>query len=448
MEVAAGLEVLALVHFAGNAFLRTYQLLVSPSAVTYLIREQFYHFEPKRPAIERFMPKRLRNTFYILSLREWNLDVLLHRLLWRPMKQVGGLMGVVSFRSFLLTTVPVLMGGIWLYFNQGALPGEVLTYVPTLFAFIGLVMVMRAFTERGSTRKGWTLVLMNHLWIALAVSFNEHFSYDHTLIYLSGIGVAFVVGVLAINRLRKLEPDSHLDRFHGFSHRHPKLGMVFLAACLGMAGFPISPTFIGEDLIFSHIHADQLVLAFLVASSFIVNGLALIRMYARLFLGPHDGHGREGTGLRGGAEGLRSGAEHLRSTALGLCSTALGLCSGALGLCSGALGLCSTALGLCSTALGLCSGALGLRSTALGLCSTALGLRSGAEHLRSGAEHLRSGAEHLRSGAELVGCTPPVFGNTPKALRTTLKRLGSALKGVGNALTEGHWPRAAWQPSQ
>ncbi len=44
IEIAAGFEGLALFHFAGNAFLRTYQLLVSPSVVSYLIREQFYNF--------------------------------------------------------------------------------------------------------------------------------------------------------------------------------------------------------------------------------------------------------------------------------------------------------------------------------------------------------------------------------------------------------------------
>ena len=33
IEVAAGFEEVALVHFAGNAFLRAYQLLVSPSVV-------------------------------------------------------------------------------------------------------------------------------------------------------------------------------------------------------------------------------------------------------------------------------------------------------------------------------------------------------------------------------------------------------------------------------
>jgi formate hydrogenlyase subunit 3/multisubunit Na+/H+ antiporter MnhD subunit len=56
---------------------------------------------------------------------------------------------------------------------------------------------------------------------------------------------------------------------------------------LGLSGFPITPTFIGEDLIFSHIHEDQIVLACFVTLSFIIDGLSIIRMYARLFLGPH-----------------------------------------------------------------------------------------------------------------------------------------------------------------
>lgn len=41
IEVSLGFEKFAPFHFAGNAFLRTYQLLVSPSVVSYLIREQF-----------------------------------------------------------------------------------------------------------------------------------------------------------------------------------------------------------------------------------------------------------------------------------------------------------------------------------------------------------------------------------------------------------------------
>ena len=45
VEIGFGWLNLALFHFCGNAFLRTYQLLVSPSVVSYLIREQFYDFK-------------------------------------------------------------------------------------------------------------------------------------------------------------------------------------------------------------------------------------------------------------------------------------------------------------------------------------------------------------------------------------------------------------------
>jgi NADH:ubiquinone oxidoreductase subunit 4 (chain M) len=88
--------------------------------------------------------------------------------------------------------------------------------------------------------------------------------------------------------LKLLEGTIDLDQFHGHSHRHPKIAIVFLIACLGASGFPITPTFIGEDLIFSHIHEDQVLLAFFTALSFIIDGLAIIRIYARVFLGPHS----------------------------------------------------------------------------------------------------------------------------------------------------------------
>ena len=56
-------------------------------------------------------------------------------------------------------------------------------------------------------------------------------------------------------------------------------------AVLGLIGFPISPTFIGEDLLFSHIHEDQFVLATLAALAFVMEGVAAVRIYARLFFG-------------------------------------------------------------------------------------------------------------------------------------------------------------------
>jgi hypothetical protein len=52
-------------------------------------------------------------------------------------------------------------------------------------------------------------------------------------------------------------------------------------------GFPITPSFLGIDLIFTHIHTDQIVFAFILALSFIIVGLSLVRIYSRVYLGPH-----------------------------------------------------------------------------------------------------------------------------------------------------------------
>jgi formate hydrogenlyase subunit 3/multisubunit Na+/H+ antiporter MnhD subunit len=147
-------------------------------------------------------------------------------------------------------------------------------------------MVLKAFSERESVRKSWTLIMLNHVSIAIAISFNEHFNFEHNLWYLSGIVLTWALGLVIINKLRNQEWVS-LNRFYGHAFEHPIYAVLFLLMCLGISGFPITPTFVGEDLIFSHIHADQILLAVVIAFSLIINGLASIRIYSRVFLGPH-----------------------------------------------------------------------------------------------------------------------------------------------------------------
>ena len=149
-------------------------------------------------------------------------------------------------------------------------------------------MVIKSFSERRSAFLSWVLIIMNHFWIALAISFNEHFQLSDAHLYLSGIVVSGLIGFIALMRLKKLEGKIDLNQFYGHVYEHPKIAFVFLIACLGLTGFPITPTFIGEDLIFSHIHEDQFLLAFITSVAFIIDGIALVRMYARLFLGPHQ----------------------------------------------------------------------------------------------------------------------------------------------------------------
>lgn len=287
IEVALGFQNLALVHFAGNAFLRTYQLLVSPSVVTYLIREQFYRYSPDEKSIESKYPTKLANSLYILCLKEFNLDNMMYGFLWNPMKIMGKKIRFLSLNQLIVIFVPLYFGGILLWIYQDNFPQFFIHLLPIVFSLIGLLMVLKAFTERYRARMSWVLILLNHAWVALSISFNEHFSLSHVLVYLSGIIVMGLFGYLTLRRIKRIEGNIDLDRFHGHVYEHPKIAFAFFLACLGVSGFPITPSFIGEDLIFSHIHEDQLLLAFLTALSLIIDGLAIIRIFARVFFGPH-----------------------------------------------------------------------------------------------------------------------------------------------------------------
>lgn len=287
IEIAFGLEVIALIHISGNAFLRTYQLLISPSVVSYKIREQLYEYKPRIRNFEDSLPKRIENTIFILSLKEWNLDSLMYRYLWNPVKRIGGRWTWMNFKYIFYVIAMMMSLGIVLLYFSDKIDDEIKHYLPLFFSLFGFLIAIKAFSERDSVRKSWTLILFNHFAIAIAISFNEHFDWMHHVWYLSGVIVSWFLGLMIINYLRKREVWISLNQFHGHSFEHPKAAFLFLLCCLGFAGFPITPTFIGEDLIFSHIHYHQVSLALFTALSLIINGLATIRIYARIFLGPH-----------------------------------------------------------------------------------------------------------------------------------------------------------------
>jgi NADH-quinone oxidoreductase subunit L len=287
IEIALGFETLALIHFAGNAFLRTYQLLVSPSVVSYLIRDQFYNFKPREKAIEDSYPKKIEYTLYILALKEFNLEGFLNMVLWRPLKIIGKSLDFLNIKRIYFLFIPIYLMGFITYKFKLHLPYQLTNMLPELFAFIGLVFVFKSFSERKSPFLAWILIVMNHFWIALAIVFNDKVSVSEIAYYLAGIIVAGIIGYIDLLQLQKLERRILINQYLGHVYEHPKFAFFFLLATLGITGFPITTTFIGEDLIFSHIDSNQLFLAFFVASSFVVSGIAGIRIYARLFLGPH-----------------------------------------------------------------------------------------------------------------------------------------------------------------
>ncbi len=286
IEVALDLHMLALIHFAGNAFLRTYQLLVSPSVLSYRIHDMFFNFSPDKQRGKKPFSK-LSNAIYTLSIKEWNLDWYLYRFLWTPFKMIGRNIDFLVKRVPLMFIFAFFLLGLFGFISKDSIPDHLNNSFTHIFSILGLMLVLKAFAERGDAGRAWLLVIAGQCFVTLSIASNEYVALHQIIMYLSGVMVSAVAGYFCLYKIKQLNHDTDLNRFHGYSYEKPWLGLFFLLCCLGLIGFPFTPAFLGIDVLFTHIHANQVLLIILTALSFIFIELAVLRIYARIFMGQH-----------------------------------------------------------------------------------------------------------------------------------------------------------------
>lgn len=287
IEIALGWHTLTLIHFASHAMLRSYQLLISPSVISYEMKRQFYEFKPvnrkRRPAVLQ----NISNTIYILSLNEWYLDKLMYYMAWGTFKKAGTFLhiiprSIIKWGSFVLVVaVPALA-----VFSRMQLLGvtpDVLVYV---FLSLALVYILRTFTEKEKVLYAWYKIGAFHVFLVSAMYANG-LSVQDLLLYTSGIAVSYFLGHFVLNNIRRKEKFISLDDYQGHCYEYPMTEFWFFLASLGLMGFPITPAFLGMELMLSGVKETQPVLMAMLLIALFVNALSMIRMYARIFLGPH-----------------------------------------------------------------------------------------------------------------------------------------------------------------
>lgn len=290
VELSLGLENLVLFHFSANAFLRTYQLLVSPSVVAHLLKVQSQENVQRKLSLvervsdwslERLLPTAGRSSLYVLALNEGYMESLIKVLIWQPLKRIGRTANRLDGRA--LRFVFLGFGAICIaqIFAKSV-------WAPSVSILVGgaLLFSISAFGERQSWEKAWNAVGLGSLFTALSVwAGTPSASYD-VLVFLIG-GVPFwAFGVWTLRRLEKKVRQPSLDAFHGLAGRDPVGASGLLVAFMGLSGFPISPVFLGEDLLLHHATGDHLSLAVAICAVFVLNGLTLARLYAHVSLGP------------------------------------------------------------------------------------------------------------------------------------------------------------------
>lgn len=289
IEIILGLHTIAIIHLVGNAFLRAYQLLISPSIVTYLMREQFFNYQPRES--KGLLSSKWRNTLLIGGIKEWRIDSIMYNYVWNPLKKMGKITKGISASTIALVSLVLLSGALFLINNEDIMTESMHHWVSIIACTVSLFIALKGFTDRGNPVAIWSALIIAHFWLVIGVGLNEHFNAEDAVFYLSGIILSAIAGYFILFRLQKTE-NLNVDGYYGLAQRYPILSAAFLLVCITMAGFPLSTTFIGEDLLFTHIELNQFVLAILVTLIYIIEGIALLRMYTRLFLGPYQANER------------------------------------------------------------------------------------------------------------------------------------------------------------
>jgi NADH-quinone oxidoreductase subunit L len=287
IEVALGWHILVLVHFASHAMLRSYQLLISPSVVNYAIKKQFFEFTPITRKNRPGFIQNISNSIYILSLNEWYLDNIVYQITWGWFKKAGSLINKtpqkfdIILNQLIWILIPITVA--ILQINQ---IDYNITIFTNLLLALSLYFCLKVFTEKKSAHIAWKNIASIHVLVSCALIVNK-LPYWHLSFYVGGITISYIIGHFVLTHIRKKELPINLNGYQGHCYEYPQTELMFLISCLGLMGFPITSAYLGVELLFNGIHAGQYLELGLLSMIFLINGLAMIRMYARIFLGPH-----------------------------------------------------------------------------------------------------------------------------------------------------------------
>jgi len=293
MELALGLEALVLVHFMGNAFLRCYQLLVSPSIVVHLLRvegatnagfdiQNTTRFQFLPASLRSILPEVIYNTLYVFSLQEGNLELLVRSILWTPLKRVGAIINntnlwlklAFSFGSFAVVGLIIMVSG------------STTKYLALPVSIFMVLASLSAFSQKHSPYSVWNAIGLSSSLAGLAIWFLNPAALFDVVIFASGIIPAWALGMIVLAKLLKNENFAESPfTYRAFSETQPKLSLLLFLSFLGLVGFPISPAFLGEDLLLSHASSHDPWFALPITIAFVINGIAAARVFQRLCMG-------------------------------------------------------------------------------------------------------------------------------------------------------------------
>lgn len=161
------------------------------------------------------------------------------------------------------------------------------TYISIPSVSIAMVMAsVSAFSQKRSPINVWNGVALSSLLAGITVWLMNSAALPDVLLFLSGIIPAWLLGLWALNRMLKLENFAETPfLFRAMAETRPRVSLLLFLSFLGLVSFPITPAFLGEDLLLSHASSEHPWFALPITIAFVVNGIAAARVFLRLCMG-------------------------------------------------------------------------------------------------------------------------------------------------------------------
>lgn len=293
IELAIGFGGLVLLHVLGNAFLRCYQLLISPSIVADLLRvegETDMPLDLKRmnlmqslpSGLREILPYTLRNTLQVLSLQEFNLETWVRQIFWDSFKRVGS--AVSKIHPLVLGAMILVPGlvGPFLIYSERLAPVSLAPWTLTLMFGCALL----GFTHKRSPTKIWNYVGLSSLLAGISAGLVSGGNWDYAILFGCGILPAWLTGLGLISLMNwRTDFRSNPYLYRAMEERHPLAAWLFFLSFLAMVGFPFWPSFFGQDLILFHLSGEHAWMAPFVTISLVLNGISASGVYMRMCAG-------------------------------------------------------------------------------------------------------------------------------------------------------------------
>ncbi len=264
VEIAAGLQTLALIHMISNALFRCYQLLVSPSAVAYLLRRQTASGQTttseEHSLFQRLLTREGRSTLFVFSISEGYLEDGLRFLFWRPLRKLTERLPAKKL-NFIVSAAVLI--AIAISFAQA---GHAIASAYIVIGLAGLSSVLSLESIKRSGRSiAWLFISALLISLSVWVGTRTH-THTPALFYAITIGVVSILAILGLNgKISSLRIATSLG----------------LIGVLGLSGFSLLPTFFGEDMLLRRAFQIHSTYAFLLSCIFALNGFIAIRIFAQ-----------------------------------------------------------------------------------------------------------------------------------------------------------------------